>query len=1623
MSFANEIITKLKLEDKDWKKALDSISQAEKQYYNEAVKNTSKLIYAKEDLAKIEEKNAKTTNTINSRRLDTLKKLAKAEQENNTKAIERYEKRLKKLKDIEKRIKLNSKVQLDASRQEVRAINNTISAQAKAEQMLSKAKKRYEDMGAEVSRSSKAHSNLTNQLVRHLRQIETLIVAYYTLSRAWDATIGKGLDVNKIIESNTMGIAALISANTKNIDSLGNTLTPLEKFTKGQEYAKDILAELRKESVKTYATFPQLIEIFQQATGQTLSMGDAFGMTLEDINKNTIQLATRMSNIAGSIGMPMDRVREEIRSLLSANASTDSLISTMLFGSPGEANKAIRMAKDKTNGLTELLNKMLEPFDILADTRTYQKGILTLQNAWETAMGDMVQKSGLFNIITDKLYDLSEVVVENTDGIVRFASNFGKASSEIARFSSDIVKAISSPLTLLKELRKESLLLSSGRISGLTPNEIKKQLDDAKKILADAKKDLESEGAWDRTISFLGGTNESQEKAKVAQAQAVINKLQREYNKLIKEGKVEAALEAQAKKELTQEQKEALERAKATSKLLQNGVINTKLIEENTKLLGKHESEIVKYQKLREQNTLQIKKYEEEISKLHKNDTTRRIILEDQITELRKHNVSLGKLTAEENSKKALEKTKELVNQKEIELKIKAIMDGQINSETYQRDLAILKVERLTSSYQLLKNTKEEQEALVKLLEAGLELDKLDLEIAEKKNKIQIKSIEKQFKRDVNKDATLTDIEGYATTARKQLIDIDATERQLAKFEEMVKDSIDTVKDNFFENEFDFTIKINTDYSDETKAIKDISKNIKKSQEEQKKWNKYIKQYEGIINSTYSTNEEIAKAKKDFNKNEEKHIENQINGYANIAGAASQMFEQGSREAAAFQAIESGLALATGIRAILTQGSGDPYTAFARMAAMAATVSSLLSSINVAFGSNTTSVSSDAFSAMAENTGTGTVLGDTSKASESIKNSLSVLEDFAQPQFRVLSQMNKSLESIDEKIGGVSALLIQQGGYAFGEGATLTSSSKQNISLPKGVASFLDSGGSFADKIIEKLTGFDINILGGITNRILGGLFGKTSVSQSLTDYGINFNRTLLTAAIKKINGQAFQTITTTVTKKSWFHSSSSTSIKTYFTALNDEIERQFSLVLKNLYDTTLQAGEALDTSSSIIQKKLSRFVVRIGKISTKDKTGEEIQEQISNIFSKIGDDIVRRAFPGLIPFQQVGEGLFETLTRVSTGMEEAEYYIDRLGVAFDDLKYTQILNKQGNVGFEALYQSITKTDEALYGMNNNLIKVIDVASRTAEELYSTYIALDKLRDRLKFLSLDTQGLSLSMIRGAGSIADLQDGFKAYFENFLTEEERVAFETQQLREEFEKAGIIMPQSKEAFKSLLNGIDLTTESGQELYGRLIILSSAYEDVASAQADYTNALLEQKRILDELAESIRQQVYGKTSYDANKFLNTLNAALTGTVTDEIVTALQNQSGGYLSYIQSTARSRTEYESQAIRVAKLLNQISDTIEVPSFDVGSTYVPQDMNANIHRGEMIIPQTFAEGLRNGSVSMSNNYEINNNLGIMIQNQQAMLNIMAQILGSSNNSVIKSREMVSVLTQIEEAVS
>lgn len=725
-------------------------------------------------------------------------------------------------------------------------------------------------------------------------------------------------------------------------------------------------------------------------------------------------------------------------------------------------------------------------------------------------------------------------------------------------------------------------------------------------------------------------------------------------------------------------------------------------------------------------------------------------------------------------------------------------------------------------------------------------------------------------------------------------------------------------------------------------AMSDASLKSKKAETElNKKYTTEFTKYAGDVEKTKELEKQYTIDNDLLNK---QATSNQLLGYANLSGAISGMFEQGSRDAAVFQAAQTSLALVEGTRAILSAlSNGDPYTAIARAAAVGMMVKSLLGNIGVSLGMGGSSTTTgDSFSMQKANTGTGSVLGDTSKASESITKSLSILEDYAKPEFRLSQQMSKSLESIDSKIGGVTSLLLQNSATALGTNYTggFDTGFKNNLSI----SGLINPINAIISKIpvIGQVNG----LFGSIINSVLGGVFGKKSVSQSLQDSGITFANALLKNAIVSFEGSAYQTIATTVKKKSFFGSSSSTSLNTIFTGLDKEINNQFSLVLKNLYDTVYQAGNALDIGSDSLNNSLNNFVVSIGKISLKDKTGTQIQELLTSVFGKIGDDLSKSVVPTITPFQKVGEGTLTTLARVASGMEQANYYIDRLGTTFQKINFTSIINKQGDVGFEALYQSILKIEK---GANFN--NILSTLTGTAEELYSAYLSLDLMRDRLTFLGKGLDGLSISAISGAGGLEQLSDGISSFIENFYSSAEQQQLKVSELNQELNRTGITtIPTTIAGFKALVNGIDTTTESGQKLYGSLISLSDSFYDVYSSVEESRTSLISS---LKDFVSSIKSTIQTDTTFKdfSASFNNMIDAIRTGSGDlSDIGNATINTAQSYLDTVSRTAKSSAEIEFAKKIVANkfegvinakdiTLGTINDTLKI-SFNEDSVIV-----------------------------------------------------------------------------------
>lgn len=396
-----------------------------------------------------------------------------------------------------------------------------------------------------------------------------------------------------------------------------------------------------------------------------------------------------------------------------------------------------------------------------------------------------------------------------------------------------------------------------------------------------------------------------------------------------------------------------------------------------------------------------------------------------------------------------------------------------------------------------------------------------------------------------------------------------------------------------------------------------------------------------------------------------KQMISQVRLYGDLAGAAKGFFKEKSTgykvmEAAekAFRAIEFALSVkamiqdnmetisfvANAMKVALAAGIAGVANAFKQMGVWgfvgAAAIIAFLAAIGVKMGGgggNTKLPSAEQRQAEA---GTGSVFGDASAKSESIANSLKILEENSFTDLEYTNAMLEALRAIQNNIEGLVNITVRRLGLPGGPGDT------SKLGLGTTTTSLFPSVSS--------------NV--AINQLLSAGMWGllATKVSRKLVDYGVLIISQTIKEIIEK-GLQAFQYQTIEETTKKFLGLSKKTKISEIVEPLDDEFTRQFAMIILGIRDSVITAGEVL----GIFGNDLSDFVVDIGHISLAGMTGEEIQAQFEAIFSKLGDDMAKAIFPAVTEFAKIGEGAMETLTRLARDYQIVDLALKSIGQTF----------------------------------------------------------------------------------------------------------------------------------------------------------------------------------------------------------------------------------------------------------------------------------------------------------------------------------------------------------------------
>jgi len=248
-----------------------------------------------------------------------------------------------------------------------------------------------------------------------------------------------------------------------------------------------------------------------------------------------------------------------------------------------------------------------------------------------------------------------------------------------------------------------------------------------------------------------------------------------------------------------------------------------------------------------------------------------------------------------------------------------------------------------------------------------------------------------------------------------------------------------------------------------------------------------------------------------------------------------------------------------------------------------------------------------------------------------------------------------------------------------------------------------------------------------------------------------------------------------------------------------------------------------------VVETTKKKFWGLSKKTSTSTETSDiesSITQQMANIFGFIGESVL---------------GAAESLLGESSDFSEklAAFTIDIGDISFKDktgdeiqAELEAIFSQQADLIAEYLVPSISEYQKVGEGAFETLQRVAYEQAVFNDALGNIGISLSDLSS---LMQIEVSQAIISLIGGVEEFASLTN---SYFENFYSESEQLSMLESSLTDVFDSLGLSLTTSKEQFRELVEGIDLTTAEGQALFATLMELNPALADYIDALDDLAN-----------------------------------------------------------------------------------------------------------------------------------------------------------------------------------------
>lgn len=734
----------------------------------------------------------------------------------------------------------------------------------------------------------------------------------------------------------------------------------------------------------------------------------------------------------------------------------------------------------------------------------------------------------------------------------------------------------------------------------------------------------------------------------------------------------------------------------------------------------------------------------------------------------------------------------------------------------------------------------------------------------------------------------------------------------------------------------------------------DLGNNIGKSLESLKAFTSEDEQYlvkktslQAQLDKTESKSAEETKLTKALMTLDEKHNKEQLAGIGTVLGATKKLFKE---ETAAYKVLNTlekanhtlqlynmaaelsktlttfatkiGLTQMWAAAEIAAQAETTAASAAADTAKATASIPAVMMKFMASLGpwgiaAGAAAVAAIGFSAQGSTTvdmtgktsaerqtaqGAGTVSGDDTAKSQSISNSLDILNATSVEGLSYSNKMVELLSGIRDGISGVA-----KGVY--------------------GVVG-LRSGSQFGTQ--EGTSGYSV----------LGGLFGSSSEKQ-ITDAGLKITGSF--ADVMTNAGKSFKTyedvLTTSTSSFLWF-SNTSQSLNTQTKDLDTKIQDSLGKVFNNAGQLMVAAGEKLGMSNQQVMEKLAQVDVST-LTSLRGLKGKELDDALNSILSSMLDTASNALFSSLEAYNKFGEGMLETTMRVVDGMEKVNLAMSSVG------RESVGTGLQGIAISDAMIEASGGLSNFLDNSKNFADSFLNSAERLApkqqalnKELNSLGFASNLTKDQFKQLVLgfkvtdDASAKTFAKLQGlSGAVDELATAAEASASAFLDLEIKIY----ELKGSSEALNLTRQKELDAMDAVLRPRQRYINALTDEIALRDKLKSAYDttntsltaSIKSLQ-DYKTALLGGTSSTMSPAEKYAQSkaIFEQTSAAAKATITTSSSEAEIKARDTAVANLSKASDSFLANSKVMNASGTQYAADFAAVTSAVDVTSSIL-----------------------------------------------------------------------------------------------